>query len=238
MNTVDYIIIAILLISALVGFKNGVLNSVVTFVGTLLVIVLAFYLKNPVSTLLYDNLPFFDLGGKFSGIETFNILIFEAISYLLTLVILATILGIIAKVTGVVSKFMNATLILGLPSKLLGAVFGVIEGYVIAFIVVFVLGLISTTATMVKTSKYSDMIMTKTPVLSNVVGDTYKSITEVYDICVKNQKKDDKTEANKDSLNVLLKYKIISVESADKLIEKGKLDFKGATDVVDKYREA
>lgn len=238
MNMIDYIILGILLISALVGFKNGIINSVVTFVGTLIVIVLAFYLKNPVSGFLYNFLPFFSLGGKFAGVEVFNILIYEGISYLLTLVILATILGIIAKVTGAINKLMNATLILGLPSKILGAIVGLIEGYVIAFVVVFVLGLISGTADAVNNSKYADTIITKTPVLSNIVGDTYNSITEVYDICVKNEDKTDKTEANLDSLNVLLKYKILSVSSADKLIEKGKLTTKGAIDVVNNYRKA
>ena len=68
MNILDYLIIAVLIISLLVGFKKGVLNCLVTFIGTLAVIVLAFYLKNPVSIFLYNNLPFFDLSGNYSGL--------------------------------------------------------------------------------------------------------------------------------------------------------------------------
>ena len=56
MNILDYLIIAVLIISLLVGFKKGVLNCLVTFIGTLAVIVLAFYLKNPVSIFLYNNM--------------------------------------------------------------------------------------------------------------------------------------------------------------------------------------
>lgn len=237
MNLVDYVILAILLLAALIGFRNGIINSIVTFVGTLLVIVLAFYLKNPVSSLLYNILPFFSLGGKFAGVTVFNILIYEGISYLATIVILATILGIIGKVTGAIGKLVNNALILGFPSKILGALCGLLQGYILAFIVVFLLGLISSTSTLVNESKYADILITKTPVLSKIVGNTYNSITEVYNICVNYEDDKDKTLANQESLTVLLKYNILSTESADKLIEKNKLDFNGASDIVNEYRK-
>lgn len=237
MNMIDYIILAILLISALVGFRNGVINSVVTFIGTLLVIILAFYLKNPISQLLYNYLPFFKLGGKFAGVTVFNVLIYEGISYLITIILLAAILGIIGKITGGINKLVNATLILGLPSKILGAIIGLVEGYIIAFIVVFILGLISGTSTMVNESKYADTLLDKTPVLSGIVSNTYNSVVDVYNICVNYENDKDKTLANQESLDTVLKHQILTTESADKLIEKKKLNFDGAKEIVDKYRK-
>jgi uncharacterized membrane protein required for colicin V production len=235
MNVVDYVILGILLLGALIGFKNGIINSIVTFVGTLIVIILAFYLKNPISSLLYKELPFFSLGGKFSGVEVINILIFEAISYILTIMILASILLLIGKITGAIGKIVNEGLILGLPSRILGLVCGLLEGAVISFIIVFVLSLISGTSSLVNESKYADTLLTKTPGLSNIVGNTYKSVIEVYDICVDYDETKDKTLANQESLKVLLKYQIINKTSANNLVDDNKLTFKGARDIITKY---
>lgn len=237
MNILDYLIIAVLIISLLVGFKKGVLNCLVTFIGTLAVIVLAFYLKNPVSIFLYNNLPFFDLGGNYSGISVYNILLYEGLSYVLTLFILSIIAGIIIKVTGVFNKLVNATIILGIPSKILGAICGFIEGYILMFLVVFLLSIIVPSSSLYNNSKYADTLMTKTPVLSNVISKPYKAFTEIYEITKKYATSKDKTAANLEALSSLLKYEIISVDNAQKLVDKGKIDFEGAQDIINIYRK-
>lgn len=235
MNLIDYLIITILILAALVGFKKGFLNSVVAFVGTLVVIIVAYYLKNPVSSFLYGYLPFWSLGGKFAGITVFNILIYEGISYLLTISLLAIILGVIAKVTGAFEKLLRATIVLALPSKILGALFGLLEGYILIFIIIFILNLTGAGA-LINNSKYAEPVLEYTPVLSGVVKNTYQSISEVYEICTDYKDSDNKEEANLKSLNVLLKYEILSVSSADKLVELGKLTTNGSKDVIDRYR--
>lgn len=233
MNLLDYIVIIILLICALMGFKKGLINSVVAFAGTLLVIILAFYLKNPISTLLYEHLPFF----ASKNIGVINILVYEGISYLITLSILAAILGIIIKISGLFNKLVNATVILTLPSKLLGALVGFIEGYILAFLIIFIISLIIPSSSLYKNSKYSDMIITKTPGISLIFKNTYNAVNEVYDICKEYEDNKDKTMANLDGLNILLKYEIIMPSSAQKLIDSGKISTPGAEEIVDKYKE-
>lgn len=237
MNLLDYIIIIVLILSALIGFKKGFISSIVSFVGTLLVIILAFYLKNPVSSFLYEHLPFFSLGGKFSGIEIVNILIYEAISYVLTVVILSFILGIIIKISGIFNKLVHSTVVLTLPSKILGGICGLIEGIIISFLLVFILSLISPVSSLYNNSKYASMVLESTPVLSNLASDSYKSITEIYDIALKNENKTDKNEANLDGLKVLLKYEILSPTSAKNLVDNGKLKIEGAMDVINEYEK-
>ena len=61
MNIVDYIILVILILSAVKGFRQGLIPSIVNFVGVFLVFIIAFYLKAPISSLLYQNLPFLSL---------------------------------------------------------------------------------------------------------------------------------------------------------------------------------
>ncbi|NLL01604.1 MAG: CvpA family protein [Mollicutes bacterium] len=237
MNFIDWLIIVIIGFAMINGFRQGIINSVIAFIGTLLVFILAFYLKNPISIFLYEKFPFFNLGGKFAGVSVFNVLIYEGISYIITISLLAIILKVISKVTGIFNSLLNATLVLGIPSKILGALVGLFQGYVIAFLTIFILGLISGTSTKVNESKYAGFIMEKTPVLSEIVGDTYKSITEVYDICVSYKNQTNKDEANLRSLEVLLKYEILSVDSADVLIAKERITTSGSSIVVDKYRK-
>lgn len=237
MNIIDWLIIIIVGFAMINGFRQGIINSVIAFIGTLLVFILAFYLKNPISTFLYEKFPFFNLGGKFAGVTVFNVLIYEGISYIITISLLAIMLKVISKVTGIFNSLLNATLVLGIPSKILGALVGLFQGYVIAFLVVFILGLISGTSTKVNESKYAGFIMKETPILSEIVGDTYKSITEVYKISVAYKDQANKDEANLQSLEVLLKYEILSVDSADVLITKERITTPGASVVVDRYRK-
>ena len=68
MNIVDYIILVILILSAVKGFRQGLIPSIVNFVGVFLVFIIAFYLKAPISSLLYQNLPFLSFGGIFKGV--------------------------------------------------------------------------------------------------------------------------------------------------------------------------
>lgn len=237
MNLLDYIILIILILSALLGFKKGFISSVVAFAGTLLVIIIAFYLKNPISNILYEHLPFFSLGGKFAGMSIVNILIYEAISYIITLTVLGFILGIVVKISGIFNKLVHATVVLTLPSKLLGALCGFVEGLVISFILVFVLGLISPLSSIYNNSKYADTLLEKTPVLSSIVGDTYKSVVEIYDVAIKNENKENKEEANADGLNILLKYEIITPDSANKLLKSGKIKINGAEEIINNYNK-
>ena len=217
MNFIYIIILVLILYSGISGFRKGIINSVVVLVGTLLIFVLAFYLKNPISVLLYENFPFFTLGGKFAGITVFNILIYEGISYLITILGLALILKIFTKVTGVVSGIVNNTLILGFPSKILGAIIGLVQGYIIAFVVIFILSLVSSTSNKVNESEYGNMLLEKTPLLSEIVSDTYNSITEIYKIGTQYENETNKDEANLKSLDILLKYEILDIKSAEKL---------------------
>ena len=73
---IDLIIIIMLLLGGIVGFKEGVIKKVTSFIGLFVVIILAFMLKNRLSVLFYENLPFFDLWGVFKGVTTYVIIRF------------------------------------------------------------------------------------------------------------------------------------------------------------------
>ena len=56
MNIVDTIILLGLFLGAVTGFVRGFFKQTVIFLGTILVVVLAFLIKNPLSTIMYQNL--------------------------------------------------------------------------------------------------------------------------------------------------------------------------------------
>ena len=237
MGILDYIIVILLIICALVGFKKGLISSLVSFLGIIVVILIAFFLKNPISSILYNNLPFFNFMGSFKGMTVLNILIYEAISYFATISVLIIILKVAVALSGVLDKFVNATVVLTLPNKLAGAFVGLIEGFILSFALIFTLSLISPFSSLYKKSNYADIVLSKTPLLGSIAKDTYNSVNEIYEITLKNSNKEDRNQANLEGLDVLLKYEIITPDSASNLISNGKLKIEGANEVIDKYRK-
>lgn len=234
MNIVDYIIVIILVLCAFKGFKQGMLPSIINFVGTFLVFIIAFYVKQPISTLMYENLPFLDFAGIFKGIIGVNILFYEVIAYGLTIVILGIIFGIVKRISLVFNKVLNATIILTLPNKIIGAIVGILEGILFSFILLCIASNINTTTKYVNESKYSSIILNKIPILNSVTNSLTSSSKEIYDTIINNE--NDKNKANIETIDILMKHKILSYESATKLVNDKKLNIDGINDVIEKYR--
>ena len=219
---------------AIVGFKRGVIKSATMFIGAIIVIVLAYSLKNPVSKILYSFLPFFNFAGDFAGLTTLNIIIYEAIAFVLVYVLLMAILQIIIKITGVFETILNFTIILGIPSKLLGAVFGFFEAYLFLFVAIFLLNQIPATNEIVTESTFASKIASSSPILSDITSSYYDAFEEI--ISIKDQNRNDKEEYNRKCLDILLKYGIVDISSAEELIQSGKLQISNADEILDNYR--
>lgn len=58
MNVADFVIIILLAFGAVEGFKAGVIKKTTDFVGMFVIVILSFTLKNNLSTIMYENLPF------------------------------------------------------------------------------------------------------------------------------------------------------------------------------------
>ena len=69
MNILDAVIIIFFMVGLLAGLKRGFFKETVLLVGLIVILVLAFFLKDPVSTFLYKHLPFFSFGGIFKGVS-------------------------------------------------------------------------------------------------------------------------------------------------------------------------
>ena len=222
MNVVDVIIIALLILGGVAGFKAGVIKKLTDFIGMFVVIILAFYLKNYISVIMYENLPFFNFFGLINGIDTLNILLYEVIAFLVIFFSLLFVLKVVLMLTGLVEKILKATVILSIPSKLLGIVVGVIEMYVYLFLILVIVSLPIFDSSFLKDSKMNNFILNNTPVLSGVSEEIIDIYGDVYNI-IDNRKNKTNEQLNEEILKVLIDKKVVTKESAKKLVDKNKI---------------
>ena len=236
MGIVDIVIIILLILGLIVGFKRGFLTQTVSLAGFIFIIVGAFLLKNPVSQVLYDKLPFFSFLGVLKGVTIINILLYEIIAFILLVVILWIIFKIIIILSRVLEKVLKFTIIYEIPSKLAGAVLGLIENYIAVFIILYIASLPFFNINALRESKFREPILDKTPILNEYTKSTVLVGEELWGLTEKYRTIDDANAFNLEALDVFLKYKIVTVESIDKLIEKNKLEIDGVETVLSRYR--
>lgn len=222
MNVADIIIVIALVLGAIGGFKAGVIKKTADFVGIFLVIILSFYLKNYLSVIMYENLPFINFGGFIKGIEAINILFYEVLAFIIVFSLLMLILKIVLMLTGLIEKILKATVILSIPSKILGIVVGAIEMYVYVFLVLVVITLPIINVPYVRDSKVSSFILNNTPILSSVSEEMVDTYNDIYKV-VKDKDSKSNEELNDEVIKLLLDKKVITKESLNKLIDRNKI---------------
>lgn len=223
MNIVDAVILLALLAGALIGFKKGFIKTMVSLVGTILVIVLSFKFKEPIASFMFKYFPFFEFKGMYEGLSVLNILIYDTISFLLVFVFLSAILGIIINISGVIEKLLNVTIILGAFSKFLGAIAGLLEMITFVYVVLFALAQFNLTSEFIMQSKVGTTILNNTPILSSVAAPTVVAIEDIYELQKEYADGKNNEKYNQEALMILVRYNIISSDKAQNLIDSGKL---------------
>lgn len=188
------IILIFIAMGVIIGAKRGFTYQLIKMIGTILIIIIAYLFKDMFAHFLADNLNFINLD------KNISIIIYKFISFTLLFMILKFILILLLKVSKVFEHILNATIILGIPSKILGGVLGFIEYYIYAFIILLILCLPIFKIDINK-SKVASYILKDTPVISKKINGEF--ITELKDIFnSKNIKESDYKE-------ILEKYNII-----------------------------
>ena len=233
----DIIILLVIIMGGIIGFKNGFTKQLVSFIGFFLVVILSFVLKNIVSEFLFGVLPFFKFGGIIKGVTVLNILLYEIIAFLITFGILFLIYKILLKITGLFETILKMTIILGIPSKIMGAIVGMIQYYVWSFIILYIISLPVFNVSFVDNSKYMNIILDKTPILSGVTDNVGSVASEFTELKEKYKNTKSANEFNLEALDILLKNKVTSKQVINNLVSSGKLKIKNIDTVLDKYKE-
>ena len=232
-NLIDAIILLIILLGGVIGFKEGVIKKLTSVIGLVIVVILSFTLKNYLSVFFYETLPFFDLWGVFKGIQVLNILFYELLAFVIIASVLTIVYRLILGLTGIIEKVLKATVILSIPSKILGFFVGLIENYIWVYLFLFILTLPVINIKQIYDSKTAVFIMEKTPILSKYTDKTIDIYNDLYDIIDSNGEKANE-QVNEEAMDLMLKYEIITKESAKKLIDKNKVNVNDDS-FLDKY---
>ena len=225
MNIIDIVSILIILLFGVIGLKKGVIKTLVQLVGTCAVLVLAFVLKDFLANFLMDLLPFFNFGGIFDGITAINVLIYELIAFIVIYIVLYCVLSILINLAGLVEKLLEITVVLAIPSKIMGGILGLIEGLVMAFIITFILFHIPATEPMVAESKFSIVLLERTPIIGSLAASSTQALERINEILNEMDESSNREDVNFQVLHTLVYYNIISKEDAQKLIDDGKIVF-------------
>ena len=224
LNIFDIGIILVLISFIVVGFKKGVIKELVSLVGIILVFILSWNLKGFIGNFLCLNLPFIEFKGAISNISSLNIMMYQMIAFIIIFSLLLGIYSISLKISRIVQKFVNMTLVLWIPSKILGAVVSFIKGYLILFIIFVFLMIPLGNYSIFKESTFIDIILNKTPIVSKHTSSFTKPISEIIDLSKKvNNKKITAKEANKRAISIMINYDVIDKNTVEKLYEKKKL---------------
>ena len=225
MNIISAVIILIVLLYVVLGFKRGVIKTGVSLIGTIAILIISYVLKDVIANFLMEKLPFFNFGGIFDGITSINVLMYNMISFIVVFVILYCILNILVTLSGLVEKILKITVILAIPSKILGALLGLIEGVLVAFLITFVLLHLAPTEKYVMDSPLAIVLLERTPFIGRMTTSTTLALEDINKIVNSLKEDDNRSEANYEVLHKLIYWKVITVEEAQKLINDKKIEF-------------
>ncbi len=231
MGILDILVIIVILAFGVMGFKRGITKQIVMFLGTILVLFISYKFKNIIGDFMVLHAPFI----KFSwGIQSLNIIFYQAIAFFVLAFILGIVLNILIAVTNFIEKVLKYTIILGIPSKILGMILGFVEGYIIAFVLVFAVSQpFFDNVAGLKRTKMSDTILNSSPVLSSITEDAVSLIDDIYHL----KDKEDKNEVELKVVDLCLEKEVTSVSVVDSLVEDKKLEIENIESVLSKYRK-
>lgn len=225
MNIVDVVIIFGLLLGGTAGWHNGFFKQTVLLLGTIICFILAWIFKDIIANFFSYNLPFFDFAGPFQGLTSLNIVLYQLLSFILLLILFTSVLVVLVRITGGFEKILKFTIILGIPSKILGFIVGVIESYIILFAILFFVNQPVFNLEIVNNSKLTSPILNSSPGLSNVVGNMNSAIKDIYVITKDYNDNQNANAFNKKVVNSLLKHNVVDNEYVSTLREKGKINY-------------
>ena len=109
----------------------------------------------------------------------------------------------------------------------MGGIVGLIEGVIMAFMLTFIFFHIPATESMVAESKFSIVLLERTPIIGSLASSSTKALEEIDEILKEMEDNENREDVNFRVLHVLVSYNIISKEDAQKLIDADKIAFTG-----------
>ncbi len=238
MNIIDIIVILGIIFSGYIGMRKGFVKSLVSFVGIVLVFILAYFMKNPIADWLCMNLPFFNFTGSFKGATILNVIFYQIVAFIIMFSLFMAAYHVAVKLSGLVERLLKTSFLLAVPTKVGGMIIGVFEGIVISLIAIVILSLPVLKFDLIEKSAIRNYLYNVSPVIGNITGSMNDSVDEILELKEKFDSDDNKEEFNLRSLDIMLKHNAMKVSLAERLVNSGKLNInpEKAMEIVNKYK--
>ena len=148
---------------------------------------------------------------------------YQTIAFILVFSIIMIIFRVVLSFTGALEKVLNFTIILGIPSKIGGFIVGLIEGFIVVYMLLFIISQPFLKIDIVQQSKFREKILTSSPILSSVANNTNKAVNEIYELQKTFIKDKDVDYFNSRTIEILLEHDVINDEYVEKLRDMGKI---------------
>lgn len=219
------LLVLIIFVSDLIaGYKKGFLESGVKFLKSVIAMLIAYFTKAPLSKYLYMNFPFFEFDGIFKGVSAVSILLYEVIAFFVVFILVLIILAIISSIIKLDERILRLVSIIGVPNKIAGAIVGGLKSIVFLYFALSAFFVVSNFLK-IDTGKSLGDFVVDIPVLKNTFGSVLDSFDKISDLAVEYENIQDKEALNEESIDILLKYDIITQENLEILIEAGKVEY-------------
>lgn len=206
MNLVDIFFLLIILVCGLIGLKRGFFKELVLTVGYIILLIISYKLITPTANLIISLVKV--------GNNPINLLIYQIIAFLVVFIILSIIFQLIVFLTNALEKLLNITIVLGIFSKILGFILGLVKGVIVAYLLslLFTLPMFNNIP-MFRNSTIKTELLTKMPniKLNQIVNEISKLDINSNDF-------------NKQVLQILIKYNILTKEKVIDMVKSGQLD--------------
>lgn len=233
MNIVDILIIIVLILFALIGFNNGVIKSLIVLLGFVIVIVASYALKNIIGDFLVINLPFVVFGHFLQGASALNVILYQAIAFVILLAIFGLAYRFLVTLSGVFEKILRLTIILGIPSKIGGLIIGFIEGYIVVYFALFVLTQPFLKIDILNNSNFANKIINNSPIISDFAEGSIRVFNKIKDIT----ETQEQSEMNIKIVELILDEKVTSKETMQTLVDKKKIVGEDVIELINNYEE-
>ena len=158
-----------------------------------------------------------------SGISSINVLAYNFIAFLILIIIFSILLRILLIVADAIERVLKATILLAIPSKILGAILGMFEHYLLVFILLFILTLPIFNFRIINEAGLTSRILGGTPIVSSVASATIDTFNDVYDMSEELSNDSNRIKLDEKVLKIMISNNLISQEKAEELYEKGKI---------------
>ena len=206
MNLVDIFFLLIILVCGLIGLKRGFFKELVLTVGYIVLLIVSYKLITPTTNLIISLVKV--------GNNPINLLVYQIIAFLIVFLILSVIFQLIIFLTNILEKLLNITIVLGIFSKILGFILGLIKGIIVAYLLslLFTLPMFNNIPMFRNSTVKKEILSKMTNIKLNQI------VNEISKLDINSK------DFNKQVLQILIKYKIITKEKVIDMIKSGQLD--------------